>query len=554
MPRALLFCLIPLILTAQNPPQPNLNATDIYTAFRLPALKDDPSGPLADVATTVQVAIRAQLLSLDGQSPIDSWTTAQSTLTQAGQLEHEPKLPTTQFTAATASALNQLLADPSVARIRIAVPTLTIDQPILIQRDNLTLDFASTRLTPSSSDPYLIRIQEATNVTIENARITSGNSAVLVASSNQIVVRNLRIAGLTGDAIVVTGSTQIVVSGNNISAIAGAPILLHRGTSASVVRNNDVRSNMGPSNVTAGIVLSDREVDLTNNPFALLSPDGYWVITQPMTSRLNPPHDNVILSNRVSENLSSGIYSDGGVRNVIAFNTVTSNGKEGLCLDNGSTANVVTGNSVMQNGQRWGESDAIMTLDGILDGGRLPDGTPAEKVPGISLDNAIYNVVFSNQVAQNYGGGIKIVRTGYFNSIGLNTLFNNNLGEGPVFHFFGIELGAATGNPPSTDLDYTPSRGNIVFSNPTRGPHYSGIFFDFGSDLNDVFDNVIMDAENWALESVEVMDNNSLNNLTNLPSRNITAGLDPSLLPLSIVQPIPHRRTAQCATQDLACN
>jgi hypothetical protein len=45
--------------------------------------------------------------------------------------------------------------------------------------------------------------------------------------------------------------------------------------------------------------------------------------------------------------------------------------------------------------------------------------------------------------------------------------------------------------------------------------------FDAGSDLNNVFDNTIMDAQNRALESVAGMANNSLNNLTNLPSRNI---------------------------------
>ncbi|HEY3839029.1 MAG TPA: right-handed parallel beta-helix repeat-containing protein [Bryobacteraceae bacterium] len=523
-------------MTAQNlgtPPPLGLSATDIYSVFRLPSLKDGPSDPLSDLATTLQVAIRAQALSLNGQSPIDSWASAQATIAAMG-LDVEPQATAVPFNGTTASALNQLIADTSVARIRVMNPTLTVDHPVVIQRSGLTIDFARAQFTPATSDPYMVRIQGAANIIVENGAFAAGNSAVLINAAQRVVVRNLRIQGLTGDGIVVTGSSQILLSRNVITGVAGAPIIIHRGTTGSVVRDNEIRANTGPSNVNAGIVISDREVDLTSNPVALLGPDGYWVVTQPIPTRLNPPHDNLILSNRVSNNLSSGIYSDGGVRNVIAYNLVTGNSKEGLCLDNGSTANVVTGNTLQQNGQRWGESDDVMNLDGIADGGRLSDGTPAAKVPGISIDNAIYNIIFSNQVSQNYGGGIKIVRTGYFNSIGLNTLYNNNLGEGPEYHFFGIELGAAPGNPPSADLDYTPSRGNIVFCNPTRGPHYSGIFFDFGSDLNDVFDNVIMDAEYWALESIAVMDNNSLNNLTNLPSRNISAGLDPSLLPLGI--------------------
>jgi hypothetical protein len=69
-----------------------------------------------------------------------------------------------------------------------------------------------------------------------------------------------------------------------------------------------------------------------------------------------------------------------------------------------------------------------------------------------------------------------------------------------------------------------------------RGNHYSGIFFDLGSDLNNIFDNTVMDAQVWALESVAVMANDTLNNLTNLSSRNIGSGLDPALL--TIGQPV----------------
>ena len=59
-----------------------------------------------------------------------------------------------------------------------------------------------------------------------------------------------------------------------------------------------------------------------------------------------------------------------------------------MCLDNGSSANVVSGNTVQQNGSRWGEPDAIMAKEFVAGAGRLDDGTPAEKVPGISIDNA----------------------------------------------------------------------------------------------------------------------------------------------------------------------
>ncbi len=45
----------------------------------------------------------------------------------------------------------------------------------------------------------------------------------------------------------------------------------------------------------------------------------------------------------------------------------------------------------------------------------------------------MYNVVFGNSVQHNFGGGIKIVRTGYFNLIGLNVPLSNNDGASDGF-------------------------------------------------------------------------------------------------------------------------
>ncbi len=140
-------------------------------------------------------------------------------------------------------------------------------------------------------------------------------------------------------------------------------------------------------------------------------------------------------------------------------------------------------NEILDYGCRWGESDAVMAKDSITGGGRLPDGTPAAKVPGVSIDNAAYNLVFSNTIEHNFGGGVKIVRTGrYFNVIGLNTILSNNDGASSSLHFFGVEMGAAPLDAPSDELDATPSRGNIVFLQLTiRGPHYAGVFLGPGS-------------------------------------------------------------------------
>jgi parallel beta-helix repeat protein len=392
----------------------------------------------------------------------------------------------------------------------------------------VTLDLGAAQLTPSGAVPYMLRVEHAVNVTVLGGDFSGGDSAVLVSFADGARVQEVTARGLSGDGIVITNSKNVLALRNTVTGCGGAGILLHR-SSGSVIARNEIDGGKGHANLEAGIVITDREVDLAANPRAVFGPDGYWVVEQPITTRLKPPHDNAIALNRVAFNAAGGIYVDGGVRNAILSNTIEGNAKEGLCLDNGSAANAVAYNTIRHNGKRWGEPDWVLAKDYVLAGGRLADGTPAEKVPGISLDNAIYNVIFANDVMHNYGGGIKIVRTGYFNSIGMNTVWSNNDGAGPVYHFFGIELGAASPDEQSPELDFTPSRGNLVFSNPIRGNHHSGIFFAAGSDRNDVFDNVIFDALYWALESYEPMENASLNNLTNLPSRNIASGLDPAL-------------------------
>ncbi len=525
------------VVLAQNTgpaPVTGVGALDIFSAFKLPSFPDDSGSPLESAVLGLQAGHRAKLLGLSRESPVDAWKGAQSLLTPAPA----PRIRNTDaarpgavmFSGTTASDLNQLLSRTEVFHVVVTSAAIEMDQPIELQRAGFVLDLASAQLTGVNARPYMFRIENASDVIVRGGSFTSGSSAILIHDSNRVSITGAQIRDLEGAGIVVTGSSHVTIRGNQISGVHLAAITLHRGTSQSIVEHNQITGGLGFSNMMAGIVLTDREVDMASDPRAVLGPDGYWVVSEPMAQRLHPPHDNLIAWNDVNRNSASGIYSDGGVRNVIDANTITGNSKEGLCLDNGSAANVVASNHMESNGTRWGEPDSVLALDSVLSGGRLSDGAAAEKLPGISLDNAIYNIVFDNNLAHNSGGGIKMVRTGYFNAVGVNTLVDDNDGASASFHYFGIELGAAAGDGSSIELDFTPSRGNLLFSNTIRGTHYSGIFFGAGSDRNNVFDNTILDATAWALESTSQMANTTLNNYTNLPSRNIGSGLDPALL------------------------
>jgi parallel beta-helix repeat protein len=534
IPVALIAVTASRLAAAQNPgesPAATIGFVDVHKAYRLPPLKDSPGAPLNVAGLPLQVTRRAASLGLSANSAADAWQKAAALLSLSPHFADEKFSRDRLVAALPASALNRVLADSAVTRVRVRATNLWLDEPIDITGSGVTLDLTSVNLAPAATDPklpWLIRVRNASNVTIRGGDFTGASSAILIQDSDSVIIRDAVFHDLRGAGVAATNSSHIHIARNRFNGVELAPVILHRGTSQSIVELNIIQSNAGFSNVAAGILLTDREVDLAARPRTLFAPDGYWPVGQPITLRLYPPHDNVIVRNSITGNRSSGVYSDGGVRNIISGNIIQGNAKEGICLDNGSAANVIAGNTIAQNGQRWGQPDEILAREFIATFGRLPDGTAAAKVPGISIDNAIYNVILGNHIEHNFGGGIKMVRTGYFNVIGLNSVISNNDGESPAFHFFGIELGNATADELSPELDFTPSRGNIVFSNLIRGTHYAGIFFAPGSDLNDVFDNTIMDATRWALESTQVMANSSLNNLTNIESVNITSGLNPA--------------------------
>jgi len=515
---ALFVFSFPPSLTAQNigtAPRQSLDAVDVYAAYRLEHNDgmDDPAGV---EARTLQMWQRAAKLNLTSSSAYVAWTGAQ-------KLQSSPViLPTsapTPFNGTTASDLNTFLANSGASYIRVTTPALTVDRSIVINRDGMTIDFGNTSVTAASSNLlFHVRIEGVHNVAILGGIFRNGNSGILVKNAANILVTRADLASLTGSGIIMMNSSYVMVSDNRIVGTQGPGIIVGTATILSTVSENEVTGNGFGSNWTAGIVLSDRDVDYGANPQALLSYRNFGPDLEPIRDRIHPPHDCLIAWNRVINGISQGIYVDGAVGMVIVGNDILGNAKEGLCLDNGATANVVASNIFQHNGNRWGQTDEVLTLD--FANLRLPDGTSASKLPGVSLDNALYNIVYGNNISHNYGGGIKTVRTAFFNVLAQNIIESNNDGLNIYFRFFGFFIGAIYADVPAPDLDFTASRGNMIFSNLIRGPHSSGMYIQNGSDQNHIFDNIIKDVQIFAIESVLNMTNYYQNNLTDRLSQN----------------------------------
>ena len=179
-------------------------------------------------------------------------------------------------------------------------------------------------------------------------------------------------------------------------------------------------------------------------------------------------------------------------------------------------------------------TDKDLKTDFIFDMGRLADGSSPAKLPGVSIDNAAYNIIFNNIIAKNYGSGLKCVRSGYRNTFLCNQVTDNDFGRNEMHHFFGIELSTDQYNEKNVKgLDFTPCYENIIARNVISGPHSAGIFIGPDGYVNDFFDNIIIGCTSWSMESLSQKFNSSLNNFSLVHSRGIGLTRSSQVIPVA---------------------
>lgn len=470
---------------------------DLRSLYNLPPLRDGADDEAGRLAQGTQVRQRAERLGLGERTAHEAWSTAADTVTtNREQLPAllERSLPNHSFEGTRLSELGELLADVGSAHVTVVRPTLVADTSLTISGQEVSVDFAGAVIQAGSAPPaWTIEIRGARNVAVLNAEIAGGANGILVVDSTDVSVAGNELHDLSQNGIVVSGGSHASIRSNRLHALQRSGIVLHGDVTDSLLEGNEIHDLTGHSNWHAGILIAGRNGDPAGvNP--------YEVEGETIVDRLRYPSRNVIVGNDIRDGRSSGIYNDGGIANVLVGNDVVGNAKEGICLDNGATANVVAGNAVTGNGNRWGQPDEVLEIDSVLDEGRAADGTAIAKLPGISIDNALYNVVHANTVAGNFGGGIKMVRTSFFNVITGNVLTDNNLGRSHRFRFFGIELGAAVPDFDAPDLDFVGSSGNVVVANQIHGDHDSGVYVAAGSVQNDIIGNDIDGVAEFEIE------------------------------------------------------
>lgn len=489
--------------------------------YALPALERMTQSDTESLIAPLQVIQRIQTLGIDPatfDTPEANWKNLyNSVMTRLAPLATAETAQAVNFTGSSLAELNDFLAANPGSTVEVISPALVMDATLVVPTGTI-LHGNGVVLTPGNETlDKAIVLDQAENAAVTGFVINGGcNYGVYVKNSSSFYLADLDISNVSLKGLCVMGeNTGFALVNNSIHENQNGAIFLNGEISNGVIEGNRIENNSGARNLTAGLVLCSmpiEDIETAYNPF----PD------EMLYDILQSPHQLVVRGNTVAQNHSSGIYSESGYLNYYVENTIYKNEKEGMCLDYGSFGNYITGCEIRQNGGRNRMSDEDLEADFILDQGRMADGSSPAKLPGISLDNTAYNTIYGNIVRDNYGSGIKAVRSAFSNTILCNQIIDNNRGASDTFHFFGIELSTDLNADEAVQgLDFTPCYENIIARNTISGGHYAGVFMGEDAFMNDIFDNTFMDCTDWAMESLGEKYNSTLNNMANMPTRGI---------------------------------
>ena len=495
----------------------------IMTANKLPALSRMAAEDSKKYMGNLQVLQKIEKLGIDTASfetPELNWKNVYNRVSDTMQKENtfSDKI---SFTGSTASQLNTLIAQSTDAYITIESSTVRMDEPIRM-KSGIALDAAGVTFTGSTDDrvAQAVIAEDCTNFALYNLNLTAGcyEYGIYIIRSNTFTIENCTISNALYKGLVMMGENKnFTIRNNTVSYNGNGAVFLNGNISNGIIAGNDVVDNYGTRNLTAGIVMTSMEIDDYYTAYNEFKDEHLYNL-------LDTPHDIVLYQNNVKHNNSSGIYSDGAYQIYIVENIIYQNDKEGMCLDYGTFGAYVSNNIVKENGGRLRQSDEDLEADFVTAFGRLSDGSSPAKLPGISIDNSAYNTIVNNNVTQNYGSGVKMVRSAYRNIIMENSVSDNNKGKSDDFHFFGIEIGhESTPDEPVKGLDFTASYENIVCRNIATGSNYAGVFLAVESYCNDVFDNTILGSEWYAIECHSNMFNSMPNNIMDQEILNLYA-------------------------------
>ena len=350
---------------------------------------------------------------------------------------------------------------------------------------------ASGTCSLAHADKFFLKIHNCHNFIIQDLQTTGGRHTLLVTDSQLFRVSRLQVEKGHGYGIIIFNSSNFSLGHCRIeNNLAGIMVVGNSGNGR--IANCHVSKLHGFFNCDAGIHLC-----ATSN--AITPEDLPERCHEPLSieQKSRRPRTIVIQDTTCADCRAQGIYLEGAVNCLVQNNIIINNNKEGICFDWGSCYNLFIDNIVTLNGERRSLSEEEIQVDFIGQYPLLEDGSSSMKLPGISIDNGCMNLIASNKIAGNYGGGIKMIRSAMLNAIHTNTLIANTIGNNrflPPFHGISV-LGVGTGTREFTDgkkslLDFLPSIANSITDNMLQEEGHP-LFLDNKCIKNTIQGNII---------------------------------------------------------------
>ena len=279
-------------------------------------------------------------------------------------------------------------------------------------------------------------------------------NSINVFSADNILIENNTLNNATKSGIMISdeyGSTvNGIIRGNTINNVGDDAIAVYGNHSNLLIDSNRISGAKGFAGIAISCLQNGQQIRVDNETTG--------------------PHDIIVTGNVVSGCSGEALYCIGSYKTYITYNTLRDSILEGVCLDSGCIGNYFAHNEVVNNGIAGG-------------------------LPGVSIDNGIYNIVDSNNVYNNSCSGIKLVRTG------LGNIIVNNICTDNAYNQMGAKSSGIDIEPLAVEtenlgyIDGLGSNWNVVLNNTVTGSHDFGVFIaddDTANNGGSSCENVIM--------------------------------------------------------------
>ena len=343
----------------------------------------------------------------------------------------------------------------------------TGDEPVILDNCSDFILSAESPVSGRTSKKFFITLSNCSRFILKNLDISNKRHAVFIHHCNDFRIEYCRITRCEGFALILYNSSCFQIRYNRFQNNLAAGIMLVGRTMHGSIQHNVCTKSHGFCNCDAGIHLCAVSAHIDHRHI----PENCHEAL-PFDQKTCRPADILMEHNVVTGCRAQGIYLEGAMRCLIRNNIITGNNKEGICFDWGTSHCYFLENIVSDNGGRKNMTKEELHIDFIQQYPILPDGSSSMKLPGVSMDNSCGNLVANNCIIGNHGGGIKLIRSNFFNHIVDNRIIGNSLGANRfITYYYGIAIlaiGPINNEFTQTKnqlLDFFPSSLNVITGN-----------------------------------------------------------------------------------------